>query len=51
VGVRVILPAFAVRNLWERFLHNRDVHRLERALEALPGVKVLTYTYELEPAG
>jgi hypothetical protein len=45
--VRVILPAFAVRHWWERFLHNRDVQRLESALELEPGVETLNFTYDL----
>lgn len=45
--VSLILPTFATRHWWERFLHNRDVVRLKSALRGRAGVNVIEFTYDL----
>lgn len=45
--VSLILPTFATRHFWERFLHNRDVVRLKSALRGRAGVNVIEFTYDL----
>jgi amino acid transporter len=46
-SIVLVLPAFRTRHWWEKFLHNRDVLRLERAAEGLPRTKILIFTYDL----
>jgi hypothetical protein len=49
-SITLVLPAFATRHWWERILHNRDVLRLEKAAQSLPGVKTLVFSYDLGAA-
>jgi amino acid transporter len=43
----LIMPTFVVRHWWERFLHNRDIHRLSDALAGLQPLTMVPYTYDL----
>jgi amino acid transporter len=45
--ISLILPTFATRHWWERFLHNRDVVRLKSALRGRAGVNLIEFTYDL----
>lgn len=45
--ITLILPTFAVRHWWERFMHNRDVQRLRGALGEQPGLSIVPFTFDL----
>jgi hypothetical protein len=45
--ITLVLPTFAVRHWWERFMHNRDVHRLRGALGDQPDISIVEYTFDL----
>jgi len=46
--ITVVLPTYAPRHWWERFLHNRDVKRLKPLLDEHPRLKVIDFPYSLE---
>lgn len=46
-NLSVVLPTFATRHWWERFLHNQDALRLRGVLKDEPGIQVVVFTYEL----
>ncbi len=45
--ITLILPTFAVRHWWERFMHNRDVQRLRGALGEQPGLSIVSFTFDV----
>ena len=48
VRITVVLPHFAPRHWWERFLHDQDALGLKPHLRKRPRVGVVDFPYRLE---